>query len=160
MPEAARGDLASSSDEAGKTHVEFLPLDMGALSGRRVRFHLYSAPSGLGSEADRVSLLSGADGIVFVADSQKDRFRDTCLSYREMEAIAGELGLDLAETPLVLQYNKRDARDAVPVPVLEAGLNGSARAYVEAVATTGVGVLATLRNIGKQVMEKLNRGGQ
>lgn len=160
VPELARGDLSSLNVGEGNARVEFLPLDMGSLFGRRVRFHVYGVPSGLGNEADRVSILSGADGIVFVVDSRRERFRDDLLSFREMEMAVEGLGMDLGQIPLVFQYNKRDLPDAVPVLVLNTRLNSASRPYVEAVAPTGAGVLSTLRAVSKLVVEKLQRGKQ
>lgn len=157
-PDLARGDLSVLRFDDAEAHAEFLPLDIGTLGGRRIRFHVYSLPSGPGYEADRVSILSEAAGIVFVADSQRDRFRDDLLSYREMEAITKGLGVDLAQTPLVLQYNKRDLPDAIPVSILDSRLNTLGSVQVEAIAASGNGVLTTLRAVSKLVVKKLQRG--
>lgn len=155
VPAGARGELSALVVGDGAAHIEFIPLDMGMVRGRRVRFHVYSAPTRPGLETDRVSILSGVDGIVFVADSHKDRFRQNLLSYQELEIITRELGMDLGKTPLVMQYNKRDVKEAVPVSALNARLNASGRSYVEASAITGAGVLNTLRAVSRQVLERL-----
>lgn len=158
VPEFARGDLSTLQIGDGGAHVEFLPLDMGELLGHRVRFHVYTTPGGPGFEAERVSILSGADGIVLVVDSDRERFKDNLLCYSEMQMAVEGLGLDLAQIPLVFQYNKRDLADAVPVSILSARLNAGGRKYVEAVASTGAGVLNTLRAVSKLILEKTQRG--
>jgi mutual gliding-motility protein MglA len=90
-----------------------------------------------------------------VADSARERFRENLQSMQEMTQILEALGRPLDRTPLVIQYNKRDLPDAVPVPVLEARLNPRQVPHVEAVASEGTGVLPTLREISKLIVEKL-----
>lgn len=155
-PATAKGDLLTLATETERTlFFDFLPLDLGTVQGFKVRFHLYTVPGQPLYERTRVAVLTGADGIVFVVDSQKSRFRENVLSYQEMERIVKAQGRSLADISLVLQYNKRDLPDRVPVPVLNARLNPLGVPYFEAQAATGVGVFATLRAVSKAVIHKL-----
>jgi len=155
-PDAAKGELLTISTETERTlFFDFLPLDLGSVDGFRVRFHLYTVPGQPLYERTRIAVLGGADGLVFVADSQRSRFRESVQSYIEMERILKAQGKVLAELPHVVQYNKRDAADVVPVPVLDVRLNPYRVPTFEAVATTGVGVFSTLRAESKLVIGKL-----
>lgn len=156
VPLESRGDLLSIATEGERTlFFDFLPLDLGTVEGFQVRFHLYTVPGQPQYERTRVTVLSGVDGIVFVVDSQRERFRDNILSMLEMRRVLEALGRPLGKVPLVMQYNKRDLPDAVPVPILNARLNLLRSEYREAVATTGVGVVETLRAVGKLVIAQL-----
>ncbi len=155
-PAEAKGDLLTIATETERTlFFDFLPLDLGSVDGFRVRFHLYTVPGQPLYERTRIAVLNGADGLVFVADSQRSRFRETALSFLEMERILAAQGRALAELPHVIQYNKRDAADAVPVPVLELRINPYHAPAFEAVATRGQGVFSTLRAISKLVIGRL-----
>ncbi len=155
-PANAKGELLTLATETERTlFFDFLPLDLGTVQGFKVRFHLYTVPGQPLYERTRVAVLTGADGIVFVVDSQKSRFRENVLSYQEMERIVKAQGRELADIPLVLQYNKRDLPDRVPVPILNARLNKLNVPYFEAQASAGIGVFATLRAVSKAVIQKL-----
>ena len=155
-PAAAKGDLLTIATETERTlFFDFLPLDLGSVDGFRVRFHLYTVPGQPLYERTRIAVLGGVDGVVFVADSQRSRFRETVQSYLEMERVLAAHGRHLSDMPHVLQYNKRDLPDAVPVPILNLRLNRYNAPTFEAVAATGQGVFATLRAISKLVISKL-----
>jgi signal recognition particle receptor subunit beta len=155
-PSEAKGDLLSIATETERTlFFDFLPLDLGEVEGYKVRFQVYTVPGQPMYERTRVAVLTGVDGVVFVADSGRDRFRENLQSMEEMRRILEALGRPLDRTPLVIQYNKRDLPDAVPVPVLEARLNKWGAPHVEAVASSGQGVLPTLREISKLIVARL-----
>lgn len=155
-PSANKGELLTLATETERTlFFDFLPLDLGTVQGFRVRFHLYTVPGQPLYERTRVAVLTGADGIVFVVDSQKSRFRDNVLTLQEMERIVKAQGRELADIPLVLQYNKRDLPDCVPVPILEARMNPLRVPHFEAEAARGIGVFDTLRAVSKAVIDKL-----
>ena len=156
VPAAAKGDLLTIATETERTlFFDFLPLNLGTVNGFRVRFHLYTVPGQPLYERTRVAVLTGVDGVVFVADSQRGRFQATLQSFEEMSRVLSAQGKPLAALPVVLQYNKRDAPDAVPVPILNARLNQLQVPYFEAIASQGVGVLATLREISRLIIGKL-----
>lgn len=156
-PSQAKGELLTLATETERTlFFDFLPLDLGTVQGYKIRFHLYTVPGQPMYERTRVAVLTGLDGVVFVVDSQRDRFRDNVQSFLEMQRILGALRKPLEKVPLVLQYNKRDAPQAVPVPILNARFNDGLRApYFEAVAPRGVGVFSTLRAVSKSVIDTL-----
>jgi signal recognition particle receptor subunit beta len=155
-PAEAKGELLSIATETERTlFFDFLPLDLGEVEGYKVRFHVYTVPGQPLYERTRVAVLTGVDGIVFVADSARERFKENLQSLQEMTRILDALGRPLDKTPLVIQYNKRDLANAVPIPVLEARLNPRRVPYVEAVASDGTGVMPTLREISKLIVARL-----
>ena len=155
-PSEAKGELLSIATETERTlFFDFLPLDLGEVEGYKVRFQVYTVPGQPMYERTRVAVLTGVDGVVFVADSGRARFRENLQSMEEMRRILEALGRPLDRTPLVIQYNKRDLPDAVPVPVLEARLNKWGAPHVEAIASSGQGVLSTLREISKLIVARL-----
>lgn len=152
----ARGDMLSIATETERTlFFDFLPLDLGTVHGFRTRFHLYTVPGQILYERTRLAVLNGADGIVFVVDSQAEKFEENVQSITELEMNLRRLGKDLGNFPFVIQWNKRDMPSALPVPVLDRYLNRRHVPHFEAVAADGKGVYATLRTISKRVMANL-----
>ena len=152
----ARGDLLSIATETERTlFFDFLPLDLGTVHGFRTRFHLYTVPGQILYERTRLAVLNGADGIVFVVDSQAEKFEENVQSITELELHLRRLGKDLGNFPFVIQWNKRDMPSALPLPVLERYLNRRRVPSFEAIAADGKGVYATLRSISKRVMANL-----
>jgi hypothetical protein len=152
----ARGDMLSIATETERTlFFDFLPLDLGMVHGFRTRFHLYTVPGQILYERTRLAVLNGADGIVFVADSQAEKFEENVQSITELEINLRRLGKDLGKFPFVIQWNKRDMPSALPIPVLERYLNRRRVPTFEAIAASGKGVYATLRSISKRVMANL-----
>ncbi len=152
----ARGEMLSIATETERTlFFDFLPLDLGAVHGFRTRFHLYTVPGQILYERTRLAVLNGADGIVFVVDSQSEKFEENIQSITELELNLRHTGKDLSHFPLVMQWNKRDLPTALPVHVLERYLNRRHAPSFEAIASSGKGVFATLRAISKCVMAQL-----
>jgi hypothetical protein len=106
-------------------------------------------------ERTRVAVLNGSDGVVFVADSAKDKLEENIKSLKELAVNITRQNKKFQEFPVVLQYNKRDLPTALPINVLDKFLNGMKWQRYEAVATTGVGVFDTLKAISKLVISKL-----
>lgn len=155
-PQPARGDLLSIATESERTlFFDFLPLDLGAVHGFRVRFHLYTVPGQVLYERTRVAVLNGVDGVVFVVDSSPDKLEENFQSLIELETNMRRLGQDLGEFPFVIQWNKRDLPGAIPVGTLDRYLNRRRVQSFEAAALTGDGVFPTLRAICKSVMTRL-----
>jgi len=155
-PQNARGNLLSVATESERTlFFDFLPLDLGNVHGFRVRFHLYTVPGQVLYERTRIAVLNGVDGIVYVADSAQEKLEENYQSLVELETNVRQMGKDLATFPFVMQWNKRDLPDAVPVAVLDRYLNRRKAPAFEASAVSGQGVFSTLRAICKGVMARL-----
>jgi signal recognition particle receptor subunit beta len=153
---SVRGEMLSIATETERTlFFDFLPLDLGTVHGFRTRFHLYTVPGQILYERTRMAVLNGADGIVFVVDSQAEKFEENIQSITELEMNLRRLGKDVATFPFVIQWNKRDMPSALPVSVLERYLNRRRVPSFEAIACKGTGVFATLRSISKRVMAQL-----
>ena len=151
-----RGDMLSIATETERTlFFDFLPLDLGTVHGFRTRFHLYTVPGQILYERTRLAVLNGADGIVFVVDSQAEKFEENVQSIAELEINMRRIGKNLGNFPFIMQWNKRDVPSALPVNVLERYLNRRRVPSYEAIASNGKGVFATLRAISKNVMAQL-----
>jgi signal recognition particle receptor subunit beta len=152
----ARGDMLSIATETERTlFFDFLPLDLGTVHGFRTRFHLYTVPGQILYERTRLAVLNGADGIVFVVDSQAEKFEENVQSIAELDMHMRRIGKDMSTFPLTMQWNKRDMPNALPTLVLERYLNRRRVPSFEAVASAGKGVFATLRAISKSVIAQL-----
>ncbi len=151
-----KGKLISLATETDRTlFFDFLPLELGTIRGFRTRFHLYTVPGQVFYDASRKLILKGADGVIFVADSQVERMESNIDSVQNLEHNLGEQGLHLEKIPCVMQYNKRDLPNAVPVADLQSALNPRAVPWFEAVASQGVGVFETLKAVAKLVLQDL-----
>jgi mutual gliding-motility protein MglA len=159
LPTDRRGRLVSIATEQERTlFFDFLPVELGQVNGFTTRFHLYTVPGQLYYRRSRRAVLQGVDGIVFVADSQADREQDNLDSLADMASLLVEIGLtpvQAARIPRVVQYNKRDLPDALPVERMRRVLNPDAMPDFEAVAREGRGVPETLRTICKLVLGRL-----
>jgi hypothetical protein len=154
----AKGKMISLATEADRTlFFDFLPLDLGTIRGFTTRFHLYTVPGQIFYDASRKLILKGVDGVVFVADSQGERTEANVESIRNLEDNLTEHGFDLKTIPYVLQFNKRDLPNVMPVEELYRLLNFKREPTFEAVATTGVGVFDTLKSVAKQILVELRK---
>jgi len=152
----ARGDMLSIATETERTlFFDFLPLDLGTVHGFRTRFHLYTVPGQILYERTRLAVLNGADGIVFVVDSQAEKFEENVQSIAELDMHMRRISRDMSTFPMIMQWNKRDMPNILPVPVLDRYLNRRRVPSFEAVASAGKGVFATLRAISKSVIAQL-----
>jgi mutual gliding-motility protein MglA len=158
VPENRRGPMVSLATETDRTlFFDFLPLDLGDISGFRTRMQLYTVPGQVYYNATRKLVLRGADGVVFVADSQRERFDDNIESLRNLhENLLGE-EIVLRDFPMVLQYNKRDLPDVLPVDELDDVLNFRSLPAYTAAAVEGTGVFDTLKGISQLVLQSLSR---
>jgi mutual gliding-motility protein MglA len=155
----ARGKLISLATETDRTlFFDFMPLELGTVRGFKTRFHLYTVPGQVFYDASRKLILKGVDGVVFVADSQEERMDANIESLYNLEENLQSQGYDLMKIPYVLQLNKRDLSNIVPVDDLAAELQRKGEPVVEAVASTGQGVFDTLKAVAKQVLTELRRG--
>jgi hypothetical protein len=152
-----RGKMISLATETERTlFFDFLPVDLGSIRGFKTRFHLYTVPGQVYYNASRKLILKGVDGIVFVADSQVERAEANQESMQNLYDNMAEYGYDLTRMPFVVQYNKRDLPNAVPMEELRANLNPASWLEFEAVAPKGIGVFDTLKSVGKLVIKTLS----
>ena len=153
---SAKGKLISLATETERTlFFDFMPLHLGEIRGFKVRLHLYTVPGQVFYDASRKLILKGADGVIFVADSQLERMESNIESLQNLEQNLGEQGLVLEKMPFVLQYNKRDLPNVVSIEDLQRALNTRNVPWFGAVASTGVGVFETLKAIAKLVLQEL-----
>ncbi len=153
-----KGKLISLATETERTlFFDFLPLDLGTVKGFRIRFHLYTVPGQVFYDASRKLILKGADGVVFVADSQRERMDANVESLNNLKVNLRENGLDILAIPYVLQLNKRDLPSAVPVEEMLRVLHVKGEPVFEAVATRGIGVFETLKAIARLVLQELKK---
>ena len=158
VPADRRTEMVSLATENDRTlFFDYLPLDLGRISGFETRFQLYTVPGQVYYNRTRKLVLRGADGVVFVADSDPRRQGDNIESLRNLQENLLEHGFDIREIPLVLQYNKQDLADALPVPELEDALNFRDVPARSAEAIRGVGVLETLRTVSELVLRSVSR---
>jgi mutual gliding-motility protein MglA len=155
----SRGKLISLATETDRTlFFDFMPLELGTVRGFKTRFHLYTVPGQVFYDASRKLILKGVDGVVFVADSQEERMDANVESLYNLEENLQTQGYDLMKIPYVLQLNKRDLPNVIPVEELTAELRRKEEPVVEAVASSGAGVFDTLKAVAKQVLTELRKG--
>lgn len=161
VPEKLRGDMVSLATEDERTlFFDFMPLDLGSVQGFKTRFHLYTVPGQVFYNASRKLILRGVDGIVFVADSAPERLRANAESMRNLRENLEEHGIDINSIPIVLQINKRDLPNALPVDIIRSVVDPQKRMpVIEAEAISGKGVFETLKLASKMVLDRLAKTG-
>ena len=154
----SKGKLISLATETERTlFFDFLPLELGTIRGFKTRFHLYTVPGQVFYDASRKLILRGADGVIFVADSQVERMESNIESLENLEINLAEQKMKLESMPFVLQYNKRDLPNIVPTDELQAALNPRNVPWFEACAPKGTGVFETLKGTAKLVLNELKK---
>ena len=156
----ARGQLVSLSTGVDRTlYFDFLPVKLPKLRGYTVRVQLYTVPGQVHYNSTRKLVLTGADGIVFVADSQRARREANVESFQNLQDNLREQGLALERMPHLLQYNKRDMPELLSAAELDAVVNPHRAPAFETSATTGQGVFEALKSITTLVLSDLRRRG-
>jgi len=157
-PQESRSDMVSLATETDRTlFFDFLPLDLGKIKGFSTKFQLYTVPGQVYYNATRKLVLRGVDGVVFVADSGADKIQENLESFQNLEDNLAEYGYKRESIPIILQYNKRDVANALPIEELQRHINKYNLPYGEGIAYKGVGVFDTLKQIGKIVIDHLNK---
>lgn len=152
------GDLVSLKTREDRTiFFDFLQLELGRIEGLKPRFNLYTVPGQVRYVASRKLVLQGADGVVFVADSQSALRRHNVLAMRNLQQNLLELGYDPDKFPMVVQFNKRDLPHAVPEALLRADLGRNGALCLSSIATEGVGVFDTLKAIVRLVLAETRK---
>jgi signal recognition particle receptor subunit beta len=159
VPDARRGRMVSLATETERTlFFDFLPLELGSISGFTTRFHLYTVPGQVYYNSTRKLVLQGADGVIFVADSQARQLDENIASLQNLQANLIELEEDARSLPLVFQYNKQDLPgDLILTPSeLDDALNFWGVPSFASDALRGVGVFETLKAVSELVLRKLS----
>ncbi len=153
----AKGKMISLATETERTlFFDFLPIDLGEVKGFKTRFHLYTVPGQVYYNASRKLILKGVDGVIFVADSQKERMEANIEAMHNLYENLESYGYDLAKIPFAVQYNKRDLPNAMSVEDLRSQLNPANVPDFEGVAIEGKGVFETLSAVSKMVVVALS----
>ncbi len=156
LPSNNKSKMLSLATKTDRTlFFDFLPLDLGKIRGMRTKLQLYTVPGQVYYNSTRQLVLKGADGIVFVADSQDFALDANQESLQNLEDNLKRQGIRLREMPLVIQYNKRDLPNTLPVAEIDKELNKLQSPSFESVATTGIGVEETLKGITQLVLTHL-----
>jgi signal recognition particle receptor subunit beta len=161
VPDSRRGRMVSLATQTDRTlFFDFLPIDLGQISGFTTRFQLYTVPGQVYYNATRRLVLQGADGVVFVADSQARQLDENLESLQNLQANLLDQSIDIRTMPLALQYNKQDLpRELILQPVeLDDALNFRGVPSFPADALHGNGVFETLKSITELVLRRLAQG--
>src|SRR5512138_415840 len=152
----SRGQLISLNTEGDRTlFFDFLPIQVQQVRGLNLRLQLYTVPGQVFYDATRKLVLNGADGVVFVADSQRAALDRNLESMQNLRENLAELGIDLDRFPLVVSYNKRDLPNVMAVAELRRDLNPRGVADFETIAEKGVNIMPALKEITRLVMVDL-----
>jgi signal recognition particle receptor subunit beta len=156
--EQQKGKMISLATESDRTlFFDFLPLDLGTIRGFKTRFHLYTVPGQVFYDASRKLILRGVDGVVFVADSQIERADANIEALDNLVSNLEEHGYDFNTIPYVLQLNKRDLPNILPAAEMRSQLCRRQEPLFESVASQGIGVFETLKEIARQVLVELKK---
>jgi small GTP-binding protein len=163
LPIKNKGRMLTLATETDRTlYFDFLPVDAGVVRGIKTRVQLYTVPGQVFYNATRRMVLKGADGVVFVADSQKSMVEANLESFENLRENLAAHDLNLDEMPLVMQFNKRDLEDIMTPEEMSDTLNKLNAPFYEAVAKDGIGVEDTLQAISglvlKSVIDKYGGG--
>ena len=152
-----RGEMVSLATKDDRTlFFDFLPIELGNVKGFKTRFHIYTVPGQVYYALTRRAVLTNVDGVVFVADSQKDKMEANLESFKDLEENLKFYKKNILSTPVVIQYNKRDLPDIMPVDEINTALNKLQFPFFEASAVQGPGVLETLTACCKLILKQLD----
>lgn len=155
-PAMHRGELTTIATEHDRTlFFDFMPIELGMVGGMKTKLRLFTVPGQIYYNTTRRLVLQGTDGVIFVADSQRNKLQENIDSLRNLEENLKVHKLDIRKIPLVIQWNKRDMPTAMPVAELEREINFLHAPTFEAVASTGEGVFPTLKKCAALVLEAI-----
>lgn len=156
MPEDLRGPMRSiDTDEERTLFFDFLPVEPVRIGGWSLRFQIYSVPGQEAYARTRRAMLSGVDGLVFVADASPDRIEANEASLRELGEQLERQGRSLDDVPIVLQVNKMDRAKGESAANIARQIGGGDLPVVEAVAVRGIGVREALQQVVQRVAHAL-----
>jgi signal recognition particle receptor subunit beta len=157
VPIKNKGKMLSLATETDRTlFFDFLPIEIGTIRGMKTRIQLYTVPGQVFYNATRRMVLKGADCLVFVVDSQEPMLDASIESFENLRQNLEANEIDAEQIPMVLQYNKRDLPNALPLEILNERMNPKGYPFYEAVAIKGIGVEETLKGVTKLVFKSLS----
>jgi signal recognition particle receptor subunit beta len=156
LPIRNKGKMLSLATETDRTlFFDFLPIELGTIRGMKTRIQLYTVPGQVFYNATRRMVLKGADCVVFVCDSQEAMLDANLESLENMRQNLEANEINSDDMPIVMQYNKRDLPNALPIEILNEKLNPKGLPFFEAVAIKGQGVEETLKGVTGLVFRSL-----
>jgi signal recognition particle receptor subunit beta len=156
IPGQRKSDIISMATKQDRTlFFDFMPIELGAFKNFNTRLQIYTVPGQVVYDSTRKLVLRGADGVVFVADSREVRMEDNLWSWENMLENLEENNLKLEDIPIVMEYNKRDLDEIIPVEQLENKLNPDNYPSFTSIATTGEGVIKVFKTIGTEVLKQV-----
>jgi signal recognition particle receptor subunit beta len=145
-----KGKMLSLATKTDRTlFFDLLPVDIGKVGNFNLKMQLYTVPGQVFYNETRKLVLKGADSIVFVADSQPSMVESTKESFANLLENMKENSIDPDDTPIVIQYNKRDIPGVLSVEELQERLGLEGFPYHEASAIKGEGVMETFKLVSK-----------
>ncbi|MEM7387855.1 MAG: ADP-ribosylation factor-like protein [Verrucomicrobiota bacterium] len=159
LAENQRGDLVSLNTSTDRTlFFDFLPVNPVLIEGYKTRFQIYTVPGQVVYNATRELVLRGADGLVFVVDSMPARLQENIQAFEGLAETLQNNGTDIGSLPLVLQYNKRDLPDAMPLDDLNRVFNPNGNVpFWESIANQGMQVMELLDALSTEILRRFHR---
>ena len=155
-----RGDIMSLATKDDRTlFFDFLPIELGDVKGFKTRFHVYTVPGQVYYALTRRAVLTGVDGVVFVADSQSSKLEENLESLQDLNENLNYYKKDLSSIPFIMQYNKRDMDNILSVAELNKRINPNNVPYFASSAVDGTGVIETLTACCKLVFKQMDSTG-
>ncbi|MGH1363031.1 MAG: GTP-binding protein [Calditrichia bacterium] len=152
------GELVTLKTKEDRTiFFDFMQIEVGRIKGKKPKFNLYTVPGQVYYASSRKIILNGVDGVVFVADSQKDRMEGNIETLLDLEHNLMSMGYSLETFPWVIQYNKRDLPNTESLDILQKKLNFFNVPHFEAVGIKGTGVFDTLKSIINGVVQHVQK---
>jgi len=156
LPDSQKGKMLSLATKQDRTlFFDLLPVDAGKVKGQKLRFQLYTVPGQVFYNETRKMVLKNADGVVFVADSQKAMMESNRESFANLTENLRYNDIDPAAIPILVQFNKRDLPNVLPVGDLRKDLRLEKYPFTEASAFQGKGVLETYHSVAKLILKRL-----
>lgn len=155
-PEGRGPFISVKTEKAHTLFFDFLLIYLGDINGFNLKVNLYTIPAKTFYEESKKLIMNGLDGVVFVADSQVERMEANFVSMENLKKDLSLSDMDINYIPLVIQYNKRDLPDTMPVDEMNSLLNTRAVPSYETAALNGEGVFEALKGVIGQVIDKLN----
>ncbi len=148
-----KGKLITLDTDGDRTlFFDFLPMEIGKIGNYSIKIQLYTVPGQVAYDTTRKLVLQGADGVVFVADSQVIMREQNTESFTNLKKNLKLNNLHFEKMPLIFQFNKRDLKEILPISSLNKDLNPDNKSFFPTVATTGENVLEGLHTIIKLVI--------